>query len=154
MRTGDRVEVDGFVEATPSIRFLGRLGGVVDLRGEKLNEIHVTRCLRNLDGLINPGDWRMLVPAGDGAGYLLLLDRTPADKHAIGERLERGLRENPHYGLARDLGQLRSLELETVPEGAGIRVLARMVALGTAHGSAKPPLLDARSDWFPNLKAH
>ena len=157
-RTGDKVAVDGFMEATPSIRFLGRLGGVVDLRGEKLNEIHVTRCLNGLEGVdgvsgpLKPGDWRMLVPAADGGGYLLLLDKPHADKNAIGERLEMGLRENPHYALARDLGQLRSLEIETVPEGAGVRVLERMVASGMAHGAAKPPLLDARSDWFRTLK--
>jgi hypothetical protein len=152
LRTGDRVEVDGCVEATPSIRFLGRQGGVVDLRGEKLNEIHVTRCLQSLDGLVRPGDWRMLTPSGDGAGYLLLLDKPQAEKRAITERLERGLRENPHYALARDLGQLRALEIETVPEGAGVRVLARMVALGMAHGAAKPPLLDPRADWHASLR--
>lgn len=159
-RTGDKVAVDGFVEATPSIRFLGRQGGVVDLRGEKLNEIHVTRCLNRLDGLnglngfnalLNPGDWRMLVPEGDGAGYLLLLDKPQADTKAIGERLEHGLRENPHYALARDLGQLRPLEIGIVPAGAAVRVLARMVESGMAHGAAKPPLLDARTDWFRNL---
>lgn len=81
------------------------------------------------------------MPAGDGAGYLLLLDRPHA-------------RENPNYALARDLGRLRPLEIETVPVGAGVRVLARMVELGIAHGAAKPPLLDARTDWFPNLKDH
>ena len=34
-RLGDRVLVDGFVQKTPSLRFLGRPGNVSDLFGEK-----------------------------------------------------------------------------------------------------------------------
>lgn len=152
LRTGDRVEVDGFVEATPSIRFLGRQGGVVDLRGEKLNEIHVTRCLRGLDAHLDPGGWRMLVPAEDGAGYLLLVEKADAQVTEMLASLELGLRENPQYDLARNLGQLRPPAIETVPAGAGVRVLERLVALGMAHGAAKPPLLDGRSDWPRHIR--
>ena len=44
-RLGDLVEVDGFVAATPSLRFIGRGASVSALCGEKLNETFVTRAI-------------------------------------------------------------------------------------------------------------
>src|SRR5262245_36628207 len=42
---GDLVEVDAFVERTPSVKFLGRGHGVSDVCGEKLAEAFVTRAI-------------------------------------------------------------------------------------------------------------
>jgi len=150
-RTGDIIEVDGFIAETPSIRFLGRQGGVVDLCGEKLNEIHVTKCLESLNKILRPAVWRMIVPAPDGKGYLLLLDESILDGVTVVELLEQQLLENPHYEFARNLGQLRKIEVKVVPTGARIRVIENLVANGHQLGATKLPILNARTDWVELL---
>ncbi len=148
LRTGDMVEVQSRVEATPSIRFLGRRGGIVDLCGEKLNEIHVMQCLDKLHDLLPATAWRMLIPAQDGKGYRLLLDQSQIKGEAAAQRLEQGLCENPHYAWARNLGQLRPVKVALVPTGAGARALNKLGEMGQSLGGAKPPVFDGRSDWL------
>lgn len=153
MRTGDAVEAGERVGATPTVRFLGRLSQVSDLCGEKLHEAHVTRALRELDGLIGDTAWRLVLPAADGKGYLLLLDNPPADPEAVVARLESGLRENPQYRLAGALGQLRPLALALVPPRADARLLDLLLGLGQAAGTAKPPWFSRHPDWLGKLAA-
>jgi len=147
LRTGDLVEVDGRLLATPSIRFLGRVGGVVDLRGEKLHEIHVGECLRALDGLLEPGAWRMLAPSPGGDGYCLWVDRSELDQSALLDLLEMSLSRNPHYALARRLGQLRPPSLFAVAPGARGRLLEVMASEGRNAGAVKVPELVGASEW-------
>jgi hypothetical protein len=153
MRTGDAVEAGERVGATPSIRFLGRLSQVSDLCGEKLHEAHVTRALLRLDGLIGGTAWRLVLPAADGKGYLLVLDRPPGDPGAVIARLESGLRENPHYRLAAEMGQLRPLALALVPPRADARLLGLLTGSGQAPGTAKPPWFGRDPGWLGKLAA-
>jgi hypothetical protein len=153
MRTGDVVEAEGRVGGTPSIRFLGRLSQVADLCGEKLHEAHVTRALLKLDGLIGGSAWRMVLPAADGKGYLLLLDHPPREPERVAARLESALHANPHYRLARELGQLRPIALAMVPPRAGARLLELLTGLGQSAGMAKPPLFSRHSEWLGKLAA-
>lgn len=153
MRTGDIVEANGKVGGTPSVRFLGRASQVVDLCGEKLHETHVTRALQGLDSAIGAAAWRMLVPAADGKGYLLLLDHPPLDSDAPTSLVDSALRENPHYRLARDLGQLRPIALALVPPRAASRVMESLAGFGQAAGMAKPPLFSRHPDWAGRLGA-
>jgi len=142
-RLGDRVECDGFCGLTPTLRFLGRTGNVSDLCGEKLSEPFVAGCLRDLwpDGAERPTTAYLRpcrFPDG-GHGYLLVAGSAVDD--VIAERLDRLLRRNPHYDLARSLGQLRILRILVDPDAAGI--------LGNSPdhrrlGEVKPLVLDAR----------
>jgi hypothetical protein len=153
MRTGDLVEVEGRVAATPSIRFLGRVSQVVDLCGEKLHEAHVTRALRQLDSMVDESAWRLVLPAADGKGYLLLLDQPPAGGGNVAARLDMALQENPHYRLARELGQLRPIALALVPPRADVRLLEILTGMGQSAGTAKPPWFSRHSEWLDKLGA-
>jgi hypothetical protein len=139
--------VDGSLLATPSIRFLGRVGGVVDLCGEKLHEVHVGECLRALDGLLEPGAWRMLAPSPGGGSYCLWVDQLEFDESPMLERLEISLSRNPHYALARRLGQLAPLSLTVVAPGARGRLLEVMASEGRNVGAVKVPELVGASEW-------
>lgn len=147
IRTGDLVEVDGFLQATPSIRFLGRTAGVVDLRGEKLHEVHVGECLRELDAALPPGTWRLLAPSDGADGYTLWVDRTEFDFRAPLGRLEASLSRNPHYALARRLGQLGPLSLSVAAPGARVRLLEALGREGRHVGAVKLPELVGAADW-------
>lgn len=110
-RLGDMVECDGFCGRTPTLRFLGRAGNVSDLCGEKLSEAFVAECFADLwpRGDDRPVDVYLRAKSKSAApglpGYDLVVASPVDEKWA--ESLDSLLRRNPHYDLARRLGQLR-----------------------------------------------
>jgi hypothetical protein len=148
-RLGDLVEVDGFADATPSLRFLGRGGSVSDMFGEKLAETFVTRAIES--ACVSFGfapRFAMLAPEADAAGrwsYTLFVEGDLPPE--LPTRLEAELCKNPHYALCRDLGQLGPLRCFEVAPGA-YRLFCRAIASeGRRFGDIKPQALSARSDW-------
>jgi hypothetical protein len=148
-RMGDLVEVDGFVGATPSLRFLGRVGNVSDLRGEKLSEVFVATVLNRM-GAGAGGKWRfaLLAPETDAearASYTLFVEGSVADNTAT--CLDVALRENPQYALCRDLGQLDGPRVFRI-SGGGQDVFTRVeLASGRCLGEVKPQSLSRRDGW-------
>src|SRR4029079_6464270 len=69
----DRVRVEGFVEKTPSLRFLGKEGHVSDLRGEKLHESFVAGVLARIFERAGIAP-RFAMLAPDENGYALYLE--------------------------------------------------------------------------------
>lgn len=122
---GDIVRVNGFVEATPSIEFVGRAGDVVDLCGEKLSEPFVRRTLESC-GVDAPVAF--LAPRDDH--YALFIDGD-ADAHKIDD----ALRANPHYDYCRRIGQLGPIDV------VAIRGEAFLAAIGGRAGNVKPRAL-------------
>jgi hypothetical protein len=137
-RLGDIVECTGHVGATPSLRFVGR-EHVSDLRGEKLSEAFVADVLRDLWTIDDRPAVATLRPrdADGSAGYELLVssDRgSPASELAT--RLDAALQANPHYALARRLGQLAPIAIVDVPPEPFARQSGRI-------GDLKPRVLIA-----------
>lgn len=100
VRLGDRIEVTGFLDRTPCIRWTGRADAVSDICGEKLSEAQVAAALSDTglpaDACLRPD------AAGRPPAYELLTAAASPDLVA----LDRALRRNPHYDWARTLGQL------------------------------------------------
>lgn len=123
-RLGDMVECDGFCGSTPTLRFLGRAGNVSDLCGEKLSEAFVAKCFADLwpGGEERPVEAYLLaqLDAHGTPGYHLVVANPVDEKRA--QSLDSLLRRNPHYDLARRLGQLRSVCLRVDPN---LRVLGK-----------------------------
>ncbi len=139
----DRVRVEGFVERTPSLRFLGKQGHVSDLRGEKLHESFVAEVLARVLTGIEPR-FAMLAPEGE-TGYVLFLEaETPPD---LAERLDSELAANPHYRLCRTLGQLAAVRVRNVASGAYERYLHRCLQRGQRWGDVKPLALSPLGGW-------
>ncbi len=141
-RLGDLVECTGHVAATPSLRFLGRLGHVSDLRGEKLSEPFVAEVLRSLwPEVFRPRYAALRAHSSpEGAGYELLVSVDGDDQSAeiLCARLEDALGANPHYALARRLGQLQRVRVVFVPAESELAVLS---GLRGRLGGAKPQVL-------------
>ena len=145
-RLGDLVECTGHLAATPTLRFLGRAGVVSDLRGEKLSEPFVAEALRRLWENGSVPELALLAAWDDGnaAGYELHLSTEKPKGSDLLLRLEEALRQNPHYDLARRLGQLEALRLiEVAPEEVQRRLLAA-VQDGVRLGEVKPRVLVRR----------
>ncbi len=148
-RLGDLVEVDSFIEATPSLRFLGRVGNVSDLCGEKLAEPFVTRAIEAACATLGFAPrFAMLAPhADDGArwNYILFVEGEPPPE--LSSHLDFELRRNPHYALCRDLNQLGTLECFEVKGDAYDTFCKVHVSKGRCLGAIKPQALSAYPDW-------
>lgn len=135
---GDRVRVTGRIEATPTLRFIGRAGVHSDLCGEKLDEAFVADALRCTGAMGAMLVVRRLVP-----GYVLVLDADATSEdgaRAAAEKVESALCANPQYAYARTLGQLAAVTCERVRDPVGAW-LSRGTKLGQRLGDIKIPTL-------------
>ena len=138
-RLGDIVECSGHVGKTPSLQFVGRTR-VSDLRGEKLSEAFVADVLRHLwTGDDRPSFATLQARDHDGiAGYELLLPvGADSSDGELGSRLDAALAANPHYALARRLGQLSPVTVVAVASDSWREHRGRI-------GDAKPRVLVTR----------
>ncbi len=138
----DRVQVTGFLDATPSLRFLGKEDHISDLRGEKLSEGFVASAQKSVfqrHGL-TPA-FALLAPAEAGDRYSLFIEseRDLPDRLAVD--LDEALQENPHYRYCRDLGQLAPVDAVRVPKDGYRRYVERCRSLGQRIGDIKPTAL-------------
>lgn len=146
-RLGDRVVVDRFVARTPSLRFLGRVGGVSDRCGEKLSEMFVAGVIRELTAGGPAPRFAMLAPEEDPGGcrYILYLE---GDGNVIEvANLDTALRANPHYAWCRDLGQLGEPRLFMIRGGGFAAFARRAIERGCRWGDVKPVALATEGDW-------
>jgi hypothetical protein len=154
-RMGDRVRVDGFVERTPSLRFIGREDRVSDRFGEKLNDAYVSRLLNDiLQPVASEISFVLLAPdeRDEGVGYTLFLEcrrDPPAD---LADRLERGLRRNYHYRCCVKFGQLAPARVFRVRRCAYRIYTEACRRKGTRIGAVKPTALSAESGWRPRFE--
>jgi hypothetical protein len=151
---GDEVRVDGFLHQCPLLRFLGKADRVSDLVGEKLAEPHVRGVLeRAFTSLGIAPRFVLLTPFLDRPAryrlYLQGVDFQPDLFDALQTELENGLRENPYYRHAVDLGQLAPVEIERLENGESAwRIYERRcLARGQKMGAIKPAALDAWTGW-------
>lgn len=112
----DEIEVTDFVDQIPCFKFLGRKM-TVDLVGEKID--HFTAL--NIIDQFKDVDYRPLSLIGIESDqskkphYILLSDGDHS-KQPTADQLEKLLKKNFHYELARDLGQLDSAEVVHVDD--------------------------------------
>lgn len=148
-RLADLVRVNGLLNATPALEFLGRSGNVSDLCGEKLSETFVAAAIQRVAATLGQPEFAMVAPetpAGAAPHYALFLSGVarPTDWQ---RQLETELSGNPHYSYCRQLGQLGELRVSEVAPGAGEMFLRREAAAGKRLGEIKSGYLSRRTDW-------
>ena len=153
---GDVIEVVGFENQCPLVRFIGRADRVSDLVGEKLSEAHVREVL---DHALAAHDiaqrFSMVVPMTDLRCYRLYLQEadgqsTPAVLDSLAESIELGLEKNPYYCHAiqmRQLSQLEIVPLAASGESAWAVYERVCLARGQRLGDIKPAILHDWSGW-------
>jgi hypothetical protein len=147
----DEIEVVGFENRCPLLRFLGKADRVSDLVGEKLAEPHVRSVLDRVFAELGLApSFAMVVPVlGSPSRYRLYVQGAAANELLIA-RLEAGLGENPYYRHAVEIGQLAAVEVETLPADGetGWRTYERRcLGRGQKAGNIKPAALDAWTGW-------
>ena len=149
-RTGDVVEVVGFLNQAPQLRFIGRDGRVSDLVGEKLSEAFVAVAIKNAMQALNlKPTYACLVPQRHPCPkYRLLLDCEGvrnAQMNQLSNAVERELCKNPYYDQAIRIGQLDRLEV-CVSDQSGPShwqvYESQCLSKGCRRGDIKPLALD------------
>ncbi len=136
----DRLKVTAFLDRTPCLTFLGRIGGT-DMVGEKLDETAVARVLDGLERSSGVRCLTLFAVQGEPCGYALL-GEGGEEGLLRGAELEAELGRFHHYRLARELNQLAPAEVWVVPDARPI--LARLAAVrGQGEGEAKSARLEA-----------
>jgi GH3 auxin-responsive promoter len=144
-RLQDRVRVEGFVERTPSLRFLGKEGHVSDLRGEKLHESFVAGTLARVFERVGMAP-RFAMLAPDGNEYVLYLESEMVPV-GLADEIDAELSANPGYRLCRALGQLAAVRIQKLGPGAYGRYLEECRRRGQRWGDVKPLALSPLTGW-------
>jgi len=153
----DEVEICGFEQQCPLLRFVGKSDCVSDQVGEKLAEPHVRDVLQRLFNVCQLAPrFSLVVPVAEQPPrYRLYLQLSAASAcipqvSALAAALEAGLCENPHYAYARRLGQLTVVEVAVFEAGAasGWTIYENhCLARGMRAGNIKPLMLDRWTGW-------
>jgi len=149
-RMHDLVTVEGFVERTPSIAFVGREDRVSDHRGEKLSEGFVASALaKTFDDEDGMPEFVMLAPESVGTAlrYALFVSSERDLADGLAELLDNELSANPHYDWARKLGQLGPIALVPVAHGAHRAVVEQLARRGQHLGGIKASCLRSDTGW-------
>jgi hypothetical protein len=148
----DEVEVVGFENQCPLLRFLGKADRTCDLVGEKLSEPFVRAALTRA---FAASGWRprfaLLVPVlGRPPCYRLYLQGGAGAGHPLSRSVQEELEGNPYFRHAVALGQLGPVEVQELDSQAepAERVVERhFVGRGQKAGAIKPAVLDSWTGW-------
>jgi GH3 auxin-responsive promoter len=146
----DRIRVTGFLDRTPSIRFIGKEDGISDLYGEKLSDSFIAEILARLLPEFAPETrFSLLAPEYErrAARYVLFIDSLANRPAEFADRLESELRGNPHYAYCAHLGQLLPATIAPIERGSDRLYLAKLQADGARLGNIKPTALSSATNW-------
>jgi hypothetical protein len=140
---GDEFLCASLSDGIPDLQFLGRTGVVSDLVGEKLTDSFVAHAL----ALLSMG--ASLVPrSAPRPHYQLWIDGREPPSEETAAAVEARLAHNPQYAYARQLGQLRELQIVCSPGFAQYRA-RRLAAQGGRLGDAKSCALILDANQLP-----
>jgi len=152
----DIVEVTGKLNQCPLLRFVGRSNQTTDLVGEKLQESFVQNCIdRTLaERNITPSFAMLLaisqdltIKGGNSVSHYRLQiesDCASVECQRLGLDLDARLKDNIHYKVARELGQLGPVEVDPLPGPAGTawtEYEKKQAIKGQVLGTVKPKSL-------------
>jgi hypothetical protein len=142
---GDEFVCHGVRDGIPDLEFMGRAGVVSDLVGEKLTDSFVAHALAPL------AVGASLVPqSAPDPHYQLWMDLAQPPGDDLAALVESRLAVNPQYAYARQLGQLRALEIVCSPGFTQYR--ARLLsAQGGRLGDAKSCALILDRNLLPSV---
>jgi hypothetical protein len=144
----DRILVTGFINKTPTLKFIGKANNVSDQFGEKLNEIHIAKIIKSV--LSNEKyNFCILAPDNDDTqyGYTLYIENKDNLSEGLAENFEKGLCENPHYKYCIELGQLRPIKIFRIVHNGYNTYKMRLSELGMKYGDIKISYLNSLDNW-------
>jgi sterol desaturase/sphingolipid hydroxylase (fatty acid hydroxylase superfamily) len=134
----DLVAVDGWLAATPLLRFIQKGRGVTSITGEKIYEGQFLDAMRELDSQ-HRGLFYLLLADEDASRYVLLLEPGSAcDAEAFADALDQALASrNMEYRDKRASGRLSRPLVRLLRAGAGDACKQHGLARGQREGQFK-----------------
>jgi hypothetical protein len=147
----DIVEVTGFFERTPLLRFVQKGKGVTSLTGEKLYEAQAIEAVKASAGQLTFSSSFFLVVADEqSSGYSVLIeleDGAKPDAAAAAAAVDRHLATlNIEYHSKRQSGRLVPPTVTWLRRGAAEAYKTACVEAGQREGQFKPMILQYRKD--------
>lgn len=142
--TKDQLQVEGFIDQCPSLRFISRLSGT-DMVGEKLAPETALELMNDLTNAFALQPVSLLaIPASEQlsrATYVLLASGEQALAADAAQLLEEKLCEHFHYQLARELGQLAPAQVMVCEDAIELYTQLRLQGGAVAGNIKVEPLL-------------
>lgn len=141
----DTIQVIGHYNMMPCLRFTGKLDGISDIYGEKMNEQFVGKelnqqfCLR-----ANQPRFFLLCPDEALTRYILYLEDASANEAEcsfLADEIDRRFRKNFHYDYSRKLGQLKAIQINYTGPEATRKYFAYCQSKGMRQGDIKASVL-------------
>jgi hypothetical protein len=149
-RLDDRVEVTGFLNGVPCLRFISKGNTVSDLFGEKLSEDFVAGAIRHVTSMFDfHPRFAMLAPdvRDEGSCYTLFLETTEDVPPSLCISLDDALRANPHYDYCIRLGQLTPVRARKLQRNAYEKYVRHLTGRTQRLGDIKPVALSPLLEW-------
>jgi hypothetical protein len=147
----DIVEVTGFFERTPLLRFVQKGKGVTSLTGEKLYEAQAIEAVKaSANRLTFSSSFFLVVAEERSSAYTVLIeleDGARPDAAAAAATVDQHLSTlNIEYHSKRQSGRLAPPTVTWLRRGAGEAYKAACVKAGQREGQFKPMILQYRKD--------
>jgi hypothetical protein len=142
----DIVEVVGFCEATPVIRFVSKAGDYLNATGEKVSAEQVSAAMlaASRETSFHPVGFTARVRLAEIPAFEVAVEGEPPP--TFSSALDAALRRlNVEYEGKRSSGRIGPLLVQALSEGTYARYRAARVAAGAPEGQVKDPVV-ARSD--------
>lgn len=152
----DIVEVNGTFLATPSIQFVQKGKGVVNLTGEKLYEGQVIDAIARVRAALGLSfDFFIMLGDEQTLQYKLYIDCEACDKAELCASFEGALRElNVEFATKRDSGRLKETAVSLLGAGTYEAYKEHCIANGQREGQFKYMVLQSESDCDFDFAAH
>jgi GH3 auxin-responsive promoter len=141
----DIVEVTDHYKELPCFRFIGKIDGISDIYGEKLNPQFVEEELFCLFAEMELSPcFSLLCPNRDLSRYVLYLEDSTLNKaisSSLATELDRRLCKNFHYAYCRKLGQLKGVQVFCTEPGAAGKYFDHCKSRGMKLGDIKACVL-------------
>lgn len=155
---GDVVEIEGFFEQAPLMRFLHRRGGVISASTEKTTEAHVLATMQQLQKIfqVTLENFCITLPKKDlPAYYLVNIELSPADRLADPEKFlqqfEVIMQSVQKFYAIKRRDQIAPPRLRILPSGSFEILRQRMIQRGISAAQIKFPHVTEDRQWLDGL---
>lgn len=152
----DIVEVDGFYNQTPIIKFMQKGQGVISLTGEKLYENQVIDAIQNLESQL-PISSNFFLMLGDmeSLSYTLYIATNPIDDSILINQFEKNISTlNIEFDVKRKSGRLKKTQVIFLDQYVYEAYKKHCIKGGQREGQFKHVVLQKREDLTFNFNHH
>ncbi|MFT5684908.1 MAG: hypothetical protein ACI8RZ_005853 [Myxococcota bacterium] len=151
----DVIEVVGFCENTPVIRFVSKAGRFLNALGEKVSEEQVSLAIRDaaVQLKVAPVGFTVRLIMGDIPRFALAVEGV-VDVSALAEAFDTHLRRhNIEYDGKRGSARLDPPTATTLPPGTYLRFRQHRVSAGAPEGQVKDPIVAMSAEEWARIEA-